>query len=154
MSWKIKINFKKADDDLTFEKIITQLPVKVKVAFYRVASQRTIKRGTWNGCAFNAAGEAIGRNVTSEVGAVEAFGASKYIVSNFIRFWDGTKFRGGDWSSDAYATAQLVKLIDAYGLLKPPASAQIEEYEDAAGLDDFLMDAELRGMIEAIEVNA
>lgn len=99
----------------TLEEAIAELNDAARQAFYTAASKRTIKRGTWNGCAFNAAGEEVGQVVRSTVTAAKAFGVSPTVVSNFISAWDSSTSR---FKTDEEATAFLIKCIDEAGLHK------------------------------------
>lgn len=150
MSFKITgLNFK-SGSDTSFEHSVAMLPPKVKQAFYTVAQRKgVLSRGTWNGCAFNAAGGELGQEIKSVATAMQVFGASKFVVESFIRAWDQTKFRHG-WERDFTATAKLMSLLEKIGLNTPPAQAGVVLYEDAAGLNDFLIDAELEEMITSI----
>jgi len=74
----------------TLRAVCEMLPSKAKVAFYKAASARRINQGTWDRCAFNAAGVTLGVDGISSVeGAAKLFGASLYVVSQFITVWDG-----------------------------------------------------------------
>lgn len=87
---------------------IAQLNSKAKQAMFAAASHRTIRRGTWNGCAFNAAGAEEGSSeVISVARAAEAFGCSPKTVKRFIHAWDATS---GDMT-DQEATNYLKTLL-------------------------------------------
>lgn len=97
-----------------FENSVRWLTPKAKQAFYAAAASRTIKRGTWNGCAFNAGGAELGVNNVSSVGkAAEVFEMPAKSVSNFIRQWDGLK------GSDEDANRRLREAIEKVGLFSP-----------------------------------
>jgi hypothetical protein len=97
-----------------FENAVRWLNPAAKQAFYAAAASRTINRGTWNGCAFNAGGEVIGRNdVTSVSRAAEAFDMPAKSVSNFIRQWDSLR------GSDEEANRMLREAIERVGLFSP-----------------------------------
>ena len=67
---------------------VNRLSPKAKQAFYAAALSGPINRGTWNGCAFNAAGEDMGRHVRSYIAAAELFEMSIGGVKEFIYYWD------------------------------------------------------------------
>jgi hypothetical protein len=95
-----------------------RLPAKAKQAMYAAASARTIKQGTWNGCAFNAGGIEIGNsNVNSTNAAAAAFDCSIKVVSEFIRQWDGLPERGDK------ATGILRETLEEVGLFNEPTRA-------------------------------
>ena len=45
----------------TLQQIIEEFPSGLKQAMFAAASRDTIRRGTWNGCAMNAAGFQVGK---------------------------------------------------------------------------------------------
>lgn len=95
----------------TLEAAVAKLNPKTKQAMYAAANKGLIKRGTWNGCAFNAGGLEVGDDhVTSTLRAAKTFGVSQEVVSNFIRIWDGLA------GSDAEATERLKEAIVKAGL--------------------------------------
>jgi len=100
----------------TLEEAIAELNDSARQAFYTAASKRTIKRGTWNGCAFNAAGEEVNQIIRTTSTAAKAFGISVQAVSNFISAWDSSTSR---FATDEEATQFLIKCIrDNVGLHK------------------------------------
>lgn len=79
-------------------------------AFYQaIAAKGHIKQGTWNGCAFNAAGEVAknNSNVGSFTVAAVTFGEPLKRVETFIRNWD--QFVSED------ATAVLKQILEEIG---------------------------------------
>lgn len=71
-------------------KAVSALNVQTKQAMYAAATKRSIKRGTWSGCAFNAAGHEVGQQVSMTGKASEVFGLPEHVVSRFIMAWDRT----------------------------------------------------------------
>jgi len=99
---------------------VMRLSAKAKQAMYAAASARTIKQGTWNGCAFNQAGWEIGLKdhaVSSYGAAAEAFGCSIKVVQAFISAWDGLPERGDE------ATRILRETLEEVGLFHEPTRA-------------------------------
>jgi hypothetical protein len=95
---------------------VEQLSVKAKQAFYVVLKSGGIMhRSTWNGCAFNAGGRAIGRQVDSFEAAARAFDMKQSDVTRFIRLWDNSRF-----PNDETASRYLFKLLDQVGICTPP----------------------------------
>ena len=95
-----------------------RLPAKAKQAMYAAASARTIKQGTWDGCAFNAGGIEVGnQNVNSTHAAAAAFDCPIKVVSAFIQAWDGLPERGDK------ATGVLRETLEEVGLFNEPTRA-------------------------------
>lgn len=95
-----------------------RLSAKAKQAMYAAASARTIRQGTWDGCAFNAGGMEIGNPlVNSAHAAAAAFGCTVKVVSDFIREWDGLPERGDK------ATGILRETLEEVGLFNEPTRA-------------------------------
>lgn len=95
-----------------------RLSAKAKQAMYAAASARTIRQGTWNGCAFNQAGVEIGNGQVSSVSAAaEAFGCTMKAVSAFIQAWDSMPERGDE------ATGILRETLEEVGLFNEPTRA-------------------------------
>ena len=69
--------------------VVAPFPPQLKQAMYAAAEKGLIKRGTWDGCAFNAAGAHVGENVSAISTAARAFGVDETIVQRFITAWDG-----------------------------------------------------------------
>lgn len=137
---------------------VAALPVSAKKAFYAAATARTIHRGNWNGCAFNAGGIEIGQRVNSVGSAARAFGCTTGVVSRFIRFWDGLVARDDD-----EATGILREKLEEVGLFTEPNAhvqivsysvwrdeqrAEVKKFVEELEATDFLCD----GMEEATEL--
>lgn len=98
----------------TLADAIKAMPPSAKMAMYAAGSEKLIKRGTWNGCAWNAAGQHVGKTVQSYASAAKAFKCSQDVVSNFIRIWDNMK---GD---DVKCNEILMSALDEVGLNTVP----------------------------------
>jgi hypothetical protein len=96
------------------------LSVKAKKAMYAASQKGLIKRGTWDGCAFNAAGGIMGEgdSVASFGRAAEIFDMPISSVQAFITVWDGI---GG---SDEHANRLLVEALTETGLAVPPGQTR------------------------------
>jgi hypothetical protein len=103
------------------ESIVNQFPPKLKQAMFAAASRGSLRRGTWNHCAFNAAGFEVGKlgEVRSLQSAAEAFDVTPILVKKFIRYWDhmtGTKEE---------VTIQLREAIEKVGLFTKSGASRI-----------------------------
>lgn len=97
-----------------FERAVSWLNPEAKQAFYAAAASRTIKRGTWNGCAFNAGGEEIGIvGVKNYQAAAAAFDLPVKSVMNFIAQWDQLP------GNDEACNQRLRETIAKVGLFSP-----------------------------------
>ena len=106
--------------NLSLERAIAQLNPKAKQAMYGAARAQTIHKGTWNGCAFNAAGMQLGGTINESVQSVqraaEVFDLPAPVVQRFISAWDALP---GD---DKEATEILVASIEKIGLFSEPGT--------------------------------
>lgn len=69
--------------------LANMLSPKAKQAVLAAISKvGTLRKGTWNGCVFNAAGQIEGHNIRSSSLAAELFDMSTGAVSSFISRWD------------------------------------------------------------------
>lgn len=107
---------------ITLEKAVKQLSVTAKQAMY-VAGTEALKQGrglrsmTWQGCAFNAAGQVHNkRNVSSSREAAYLFKMPVQYVAQFITTWDSM----GGSGADVARTKYLLDLLDRVGLCTPP----------------------------------
>jgi hypothetical protein len=75
---------------VTLQAVTKALPENVQAAFLIAAKKGTIKQGTWDGCAFNAAGQVVDPtgNVNSFSKAAALFKCDPNLVSKFIGVWD------------------------------------------------------------------
>jgi hypothetical protein len=102
-----------AGNETTLEGIVTWLNPKAKQAMFSAASHGLIKRKTWDGCAFNAAGKEISRHVSSNMIAAHAFVLHPTVVGRFISIWDSIPRES---VSDEEATQMLRNAIEKAGL--------------------------------------
>jgi hypothetical protein len=72
--------------------VIEPMPQRAKEAMYGATRRRMIRRGTWNGCAWNQAGAQVGKSVSSTTAAAQVFGCDASIVSRFISVWDRLQY--------------------------------------------------------------
>jgi len=79
-------------------------------ALYAATNSGSLRRRTWNGCAFNRAAAILGVDVNHLSGAAEAFHLPVQRVNDFITTWD--HLRG----SDSHCTQLLRDALLAVGL--------------------------------------
>lgn len=94
----------------TLEHVVSKLNPKTKQAMYAAANKGLIRRGSWDGCAFNAGGMEVGATVRTSHTAAATFNLPVETVSNFIKVWDGLP------GSDEEATEALKEAILKAGL--------------------------------------
>lgn len=131
----------------SLQDVINQFPKSLKQAMYAAASTRLIKRGTWSGCALNAAGDEIGVNANSTSNAASAFNIPDQLVTSFISKWD--KLQG----TDEECTKRLKIMLEDANLFEEPQEAEevrtgkkivsVVVYEDQRKKFDELVQAEL-----------
>lgn len=150
------INF---SDVNSLSNAVAALPVAAKKAMYAAASARTIRRGTWNGCAFNAAGIEVGNSqIQSIAAAAKQFGCTYAVVQRFIRYWDSLQAVDND-----EATGILREKLEEVGLFTEPAdrikvvSYSVWRDEQRAAVQDFVKELEendflCEGLAEANEL--
>lgn len=97
---------------------IENLNDRARTAFVVAGRKSVIKRGTWDGCAFNAGSKIykdrlLPLGVTSFREAAQHFGLDQHIVANFIAAWDASRYY---MSSDEEATKFLVQTCLEYGV--------------------------------------
>ena len=127
-------NFKRPyydhDKGVSICDIVEQFPVKLKQAMFSASTHGTLRRKTWNNCAFNGAGKEVKSiNIASYGAASEVFGVSYAIVKQFIRLWD--KMPGTDDHCNQY----LRTCIEKAGLFmepgtKPPRIIKVKVFEN------------------------
>lgn len=126
-----------------FENSVRWLSPEAKKAMYAAAAGNLIKRGTWDGCAFNQGGIEIGnKQVTSYQAAAKAFNMPEKSVVGFIRQWDSLQ------GTDEECTAALREAIEKVGIFSPRGSIRvvnIQVYKSQAAQD--VVEAELQQMI-------
>ena len=89
------------------ESAVYQLNPQAKQAMYAAAQKSIINKGTWNGCAFNAAGKENGDYITSTTYAAEVFGLDESAVAIFINAWDSG-------SEDTEALKEILVRVGLY----------------------------------------
>ena len=83
---------------------------ELRRALYAATNSGSLRRRTWNGCAFNRAAAILGRDVNHLSAAVDAFHVSPVRIHDFITTWD--RLRG----SDSHCTELLRDALLAVGL--------------------------------------
>jgi hypothetical protein len=91
--------------------VVRALPVQGRRALYAAANRGHLRRGTWNGCAFNRAGEMLGVPVRSRAEAAVALGTTDEVIDRFLEVWDGLS------GSNRNCTAILRDALEHTGLL-------------------------------------
>src|SRR4051794_4414055 len=94
--------------------VVRLLGPKGKQAIYAATNEGTLKRRSWNGCAFNQAGLLLGETITGRRQAAKVVGTTPQVVSRFISVWD--QLRG----SDQQCTELLRDAILTVGLFTEP----------------------------------
>lgn len=97
---------------------VARLSVLAKQAMYAAAKKGLIERGTWDGCAFNKAGEETGKYVHSSSAAAAAFDMPVQDVQVFIKCWDQTS----QYMNPQEARQSLIEAIEASGICTPPST--------------------------------
>ena len=77
-----------------------------------------LKRRTWDGCAFNQAGNLLGESVQSRRRAAQVFDTTPGVVSHFISVWDQLP------GSNEGCTQLLRDAIEEVGLFTDPEPAR------------------------------
>jgi hypothetical protein len=102
--------------------VVRPLTYRGRQAMYAAANAGRLKRRSWNGCAFNAAGTQVGELVRSPGDAAFVFGTTPPVARRFIRVWDGLR------GSDQHCTQLLREALEEVGLV--PAPSEPAEYDD------------------------
>lgn len=138
----------------SFEGIVQQLPPNVKQAMYAAVNRGTIKRGTWNGCAFNAGSIEICHDEEKSVKSVEAaarfFNISTELVSRFIRLWDNLP------GSTVEANERLKNAILDAGLFSEPNEPRGKRVlrQTVYKSEETRMREEFEALVENLDLNA
>lgn len=107
----------------SLEGTIRQLNPKAKQAMYGAARANTIKKRTWNGCAFNAAGMQLGGSINETISsserAAEVFGLSVSVVHKFISAWDALP------GTDEESTKELIQTLEKVGLFSEASETRL-----------------------------
>lgn len=101
------------------QSVVNQFPSGLKQAMYAATNDgKIVARRTWDGCAFNAAGGQVNKEVSSTYAAAAAFDVPETLVSNFIDIWDSVL------GSDEEATEFLRETILRAGLFSEPGAIE------------------------------
>jgi hypothetical protein len=104
--------------------VVRPLPGRGRRALYAAANAGMLRRGTWDGCAFNRAGTVIGLPVRSRGEAAYVFGTTPEAVRQFVEVWDRL------WGSNRRCTQLLREALEHVGLfddderVAPPGSLE------------------------------
>src|SRR5436189_1996876 len=98
--------------------VVRPLSPKGKQALYAAANSGALKRRTWDGCAFNQAGNLLGESVQSRRRAAQVFDTTPAVVSHFISVWDQLP------GSNEGCTQLLRDAIEEVGLFTEPDSSR------------------------------
>lgn len=96
--------------------VIRPLNAASKQAMFAAAQAGSIKRRTWAGCAWNAAGEVVNQSISSASMAERAFGVDAIHVDRFISVWDSIP----ESVSDARCTKALRQALEHVGVFTEP----------------------------------
>lgn len=116
------LNFKSVTG-FDLEAAVRCLSPGAKQAFYSAAMRHgTIRRRTWNGCAYNQGGKEIvsGSNIGSVQEAAKIFQCTPAVVSKFIQAWDRSPY-----NSDKEATKALLELLEKVGIFSDPDKPRV-----------------------------
>ncbi|MDQ4130281.1 MAG: hypothetical protein M3133_04720 [Actinomycetota bacterium] len=104
--------------------VVRPLPYTGRQAMYAAANAGLLRRGTWNGCAFNRAGTQLGQLVTSAGEAALVLGTTVPVVRRFIRVWDGLR------GSEERCTQLLREALEEVGLVPPAPAPGAQDGQD------------------------
>ncbi len=96
--------------------VVRQFPAHGRRALYAAANAGSLRRGSWEGCALNRAGAAVGLNVRSRGEAAYAFGITPETARQFVEVWDRL------WGSNRRCTQMLREAIEQAGLFEDEPS--------------------------------
>ncbi|MDQ3943710.1 MAG: hypothetical protein M3357_00855 [Actinomycetota bacterium] len=96
--------------------MVRQFPAHGRRALYAAANAGSLRRGSWEGCALNRAGAAVGLNVRSRGEAAYAFGITPETARQFVEVWDRL------WGSNRRCTQMLREAIEQAGLFEDEPS--------------------------------
>jgi len=101
------------------QRVVDRFPANLKQAMYAAAERQTLRKGTWDGCAFNAAGRSVDAQVASTSTAAATFNVDPKIVNDFIETWDSYA------AEESRATEILKRCLLKAGLFDGPRSAVV-----------------------------
>jgi hypothetical protein len=101
--------------------VVRQFPARGRRALYAAANAGHLRRGSWEGCALNRAGAAVGLDVRSRGEAAYAFHTTPEIARQFVEVWDRL------WGSNRRCTQLLREAIEQAGLFEDDASLTVSE---------------------------
>jgi hypothetical protein len=96
--------------------VVCQFPAQGRRALYAAANAGLLRRGSWEGCALNRAGAAVGLPVRSRGEAAYAFDTTPDVARQFVEVWDRL------WGSNRRCTQMLREAIEQAGLFEDEAS--------------------------------
>lgn len=105
--------------------VVRPLSPIARQALLQAANRGVLRRGSWQGCAFNIAGAEVGTPVRSRGEAACAFSTSPDDVRRFIEVWDGI------WGSNRYCTALLRSALVHVGMTERGGAAANPQSADA-----------------------
>jgi hypothetical protein len=105
--------------------VVRPLSPIARQALLQAANRGVLRRGSWQGCAFNIAGAEVGTPVRSRGEAACAFSTSPEDVRRFIEVWDGI------WGSNRYCTALLRNALVHVGMAERAGAATVRKTQDS-----------------------
>lgn len=100
--------------------VVRQFPAQGRRALYAAANSGLLRRGSWEGCALNRAGAAVGLPVRSRGEAAYAFDTTPEIARQFVEVWDRL------WGSNRRCTQMLRDAIEQAGLFEDEAGLPVD----------------------------
>ncbi|MGH9040392.1 MAG: hypothetical protein ACRDZ3_09180 [Acidimicrobiia bacterium] len=100
--------------------MVRQFPAQGRRALYAAANSGLLRRGSWEGCALNRAGAAVGLPVRSRGEAAYAFDTTPEIARQFVEVWDRL------WGSNRRCTQMLRDAIEQAGLFEDEAGLPVD----------------------------
>ncbi len=89
--------------------VVRQFPARGRRALYAAANAGLLRRGSWDGCALNRAGTAVGLEVRSRGEAAYALDTTPEVARQFVEVWDRL------WGSNRRCTQMLRDAIEHAG---------------------------------------
>lgn len=118
----------------SLEHIVSKFPVKLKQAMYAAAKTGRLNYKSWNNCAFNAAGKAVGVDYIASVStAASVFDISDFVVSDFIKKWDSLNTGTGA------LPRILMKVLTEVGITTPPEAFHVNHADDGVVVIDAIV---------------